>query len=191
MSILHLVRIGAFNQIGRFQSVDSAKYPRDARVVCRTERGLEVGQVLSYDEQVDAHHKDGDLLRGLTGEDELLQTRLDRHKKKAIRACERLLRDQALDVALIDAELLFDGKSLFFYFVGEVDERVQSLTEELAATYEAKAKVGQFADLLSKGCGPQCGTAEGSGCATGGCSGCATSGGCATSAVARASSSAN
>lgn len=166
--------------IGRFTSVDSQRYPAAAQVVCRTARGLEVAEVLSHEVMPNTSAVDGQLLRAFTTEDLLLKTRLDRYRSRAFRACERLMEDRGIETPLLDIELLFDGKSIYFYFLGEVNDELQALTDELSATYEAKAKIGQFADLLSQGCGPSCGTEEGSGCQTGGCSGCSVAAGCKT-----------
>ena len=34
-------------QVGRFAAVDAVRYPRHSRVIVRTRRGLEIGEVLS------------------------------------------------------------------------------------------------------------------------------------------------
>jgi len=54
MSRFHLVRVGAMGQVGRFAAVDAVRYPRHTRVVLRTRRGLEIGQVLSPPDERDA-----------------------------------------------------------------------------------------------------------------------------------------
>ena len=46
MSRYHLVRVGAMGQVGRFAAVDAVRYPRHSRVIVRTRRGLEMGDVL-------------------------------------------------------------------------------------------------------------------------------------------------
>ena len=46
----------------------------------------------------------------------------------------------------MDVEHLFDGQSLYFYFLGEVQPEWESLTTELAATYEAKVRFQPFAE---------------------------------------------
>ena len=46
MSRYHLVRVGAMGQVGRFAAVDAVRYPRRSRVIVRTRRGLEIGDVL-------------------------------------------------------------------------------------------------------------------------------------------------
>jgi hypothetical protein len=47
----HLVRYGLLGHVGRFAAVDAMRYPRRTRVVLRSLRGLEVGEVLSSPER--------------------------------------------------------------------------------------------------------------------------------------------
>lgn len=180
MSLHFFVRIGVFSDIGRFRSVDGTRYPRMARVVCRTRRGLEIGQVLTEAEcspDEGAAETDGVILREMTVQDDLLHARLQNRKQHALEACCELLRQRGLDAVLVDVEHLFDGRSLYFYFLGNVTDEINQITAELAETYEAKAQFRQFAETLTEGCGPGCGTdaAEGGGlCGTEhGCSSCA------------------
>ena len=154
--------------------------PRRARVVCRTTRGLEIGEVLANDCDVEGS-PDGTLIRKITVSDELLLQRLDRHKQQAFRACELLLRERGLPAVLVDVEHLFDGRALYFYFLGEPTPEMEQLTAELAEVYDAEVQFRRFAQTLVTGCGPGCGTEEatGSGCGTSGCASCAVAGACA------------
>ena len=43
----HFVRVGLLGSVGRFAAADRQRYARGTRVICRTHRGLEVGEVLS------------------------------------------------------------------------------------------------------------------------------------------------
>ena len=183
----HLVRIGLLGQIGKFRSTDAIVFPRASRVVCRTARGLEFGEVLSPARWHDPHvtttpidplvlsEVDGELLRGMTPEDELLKERLDRHRDEAFHACQQQLTNCVTAANLIDVEVLLDGQSVYFYFLGPVSPQVTEITQQLAETFEAKSNIRQFSETLINGCGPDCGTAEGGGggCGTGNCAGCA------------------
>ncbi len=174
----HLVRVGTIGHVGRFAAVDAVQYPRGTRVVCRTRRGLEVGGVLS---PVPARSSaDGPLLRRLSVQDELLLARLDKHKDKAIRACTALLAERGFSTALLDVEPLFDGRTVYFYFLGDVTPELEAVTAELGEVYESKAKLREFAELLQTGCGPGCGTEEAGGCATGTCTTCVVARACGT-----------
>lgn len=171
----HLVRVGALASVGRFRSVDGVRFDRGARVVVRTTRGLEVGEVLSHDEPGES---DGDLLRRMTDSDELLAERLQRNRQAAYEACVDRLLEIDPTAVLLDVEHLFDGRGLYFYFLGETGRAVEALTAELATAYDAEARFGQFAETLDEGCGPDCGTPDAAG--GGGCSSC---GSCAVKAA--------
>lgn len=183
MGRFHLVRVGAQAQVGRFHAVDATRYPRGARVIVRTQRGLEVGEVLAApgpdDEWGEA---DGDLLRGMTVEDHLLEARLSKHRHEAYEACAGRLAELNLPVVLMDVEHLFDGQSLYFYFLGPQLPELDRLTAELAETYEARVQFRKFTETLTAGCGPGCGTeaAEGSGCGSSCGTSCAVAGACGT-----------
>ena len=178
----HLVRVGALGTVGRFTSVDATRYPRYARVIVRTGRGLELGEVLAPpDDETTAARADGSVLRGMTVEDHLLAARLEKNRQEACDACAQLLEERRLNVVLMDAEHLFDGRSLVFYFLGEATPELESLTDELAAAYDAQVQFRKFAETVEVGCGPGCGTegAAGQGC-TSCATGCAIAGACST-----------
>jgi cell fate regulator YaaT (PSP1 superfamily) len=170
-------------QVGRFAAVDAVRYPRHSRVIVRTRRGLEIGSVLTEPDDGDDGRTfpDGEILRGMTVEDDLLEARLEQHRHEAYEACVSLLAEQRLPAALVDVEHLFDGQGLFFYFLGDVPPAVEACTEQLAETYETKVQFRKFTDTLIEGCGPGCGTEEAKG--QGGCdscTSCAVAGACRT-----------
>jgi cell fate regulator YaaT (PSP1 superfamily) len=178
----HLVRVGALGHVGRFTAVDAVRYPRDCRVVVRTPRGLELGEVLAPPgEAADDAPADGSILRGLTVEDHLLEARLERNRQAAYDACAGRLVELGLPAVLMDVEHLFDGRSLVFYFLGEMTPRLEVLTEELAEVYETHVQFRRFSDAVTEGCGPGCGTEAAAGCKT--CvAGCAVASACASHA---------
>jgi hypothetical protein len=181
-SMHHIVRYGALAYLGRFGAVDGTRYPRGSRVVLRTSRGLEVGEVLSppgspADASPNRIPRGGSILRGMTIQDELLETRLKKSRDAALTACQRRLGDLGVAATLIDAEHLFDGRSLYFYFLGELPPAVDDVTAELAEAYDAEAQFRRFAETLTSGCGPGCGTESAAGCGSCG-SGCAVSFAC-------------
>src|SRR5436305_6561615 len=87
MLVQHFVRIGVLGSVGRFTAATGQRYRRGARVVCRTMRGLEVGQVLAPVEAERTDECDGTLLRRVSVQDELLIARLEKNRDEALRAC--------------------------------------------------------------------------------------------------------
>ncbi|MBA62470.1 MAG: hypothetical protein CMJ76_08895 [Planctomycetaceae bacterium] len=170
----YLVRLGAMGNVGRFTAVEPVVFQRHLRVVCRTDRGLELGEVLANVEPVSGQQCDGEILRHVTVEDDLLLARLDKNRNAAFEACCELLELCQISNVLLDVEQLFDGSSLYFYFLGEVSPELERLTADLAVRYDSKVQFSRFAEAVIAGCGPDCGTQTASGnCDEGGCSTCA------------------
>jgi len=180
MGLHHIVRVGALGHVGRFTAVDATCYPRHTRVVVRTGRGLELGEILQPPADApDPVPADGSIVRGITVEDQLLEARLERNRQAAYEACAARLTELGLPAVLMDVEHLFDGRSLVFYFLGEMSPELEALTDELAELYETQVQFRKFAETVTAGCGPDCGTEAAGGCST--CAtGCAIAGACST-----------
>ena len=118
---------------------------------------------------------DGTLVRRVTDDDRMLIRRLQKNRSRAIDQCSEWIRQHQFSAMLLDVEHLFDGESLYFYFLGDVEPELEKLTSELAETYESKVRFRKFTEALLNGCGPDCGTKD---CSSDGCSTCALSGGC-------------
>ncbi len=161
-----MVRVGSLGHIGRFTSVDAVRYPRGTRVVVRTGRGLEVGEILAEPQGSDVESADGSILRGVTVADDLLLARLEKNRADAYEACAARLAQLSTPTVLMDVEYLFDGRTLVFYFLGEMTTELDALTNELAGIYESRVQFRQFVDAVNEGCGPECGTEAAAGCKT-------------------------
>jgi len=85
---------------------------------------------------------------------------------------------------LMEVEHLFDGRTLLFYFLGDMTPELELLTAELAELYETQVQFRRFTEAINDGCGPACGTDAAQGCKT--CAtGCPVAGACATRAQER------
>ena len=142
MARFHIVRVGALGHVGRFAAVDAARYPRRSRVIVRTDRGLEIGEVLTPpDEDRQSREGDGAILRGMTIEDQLLEARLLKNKQAAYDACQARLNELSLSAAADGhVEHLFDGQTLVFYFLGEQPPEIEPLIVELTELYDAQVQ---------------------------------------------------
>lgn len=171
------VRVGSMGEIWRLTNPQQISVTRGNRVICRTGRGLEMGCVISSAPA--SLPSSGTLIRRATTEDELLETRLDKFKQQAVNQCRHELTLRGPDVVLLEVDHLFDGRTLIFHFLGQLDSQVQELTDRLVQAYEKKARLKHFAKLLADGCGPGCGTQEAGGCGTaGGCAVCVVASAC-------------
>ena len=132
-----------------------------ARVIVRTGRGLETGEVLAPCESpVERGQRRRGHSAGNDGRGPASRSAAGEESRPRFGLCQRRLRDLGVAATLTDVELLFDGRSLYFYFLGEVTPAVEAITQKLAETYDSVAELRKFADTMTAGCGPGCGTEE-------------------------------
>ncbi len=169
----YAVRIGMHGQVGRFTSAGRG-YARGTQVICRTARGLEVGQVLGALEWTNVSSVDefdGRIVRGLAAEDQLLWNQLKQLAEDAHAACQAWLAKSGLPDRLLDVEPLLDGRTLYFHFLDTVSVETEVHTEKLAQIFQQTVTESAFAKLVAAGCGPGCGTDQAKGCGSA-CSTC-------------------
>jgi hypothetical protein len=180
------IRVGSMGEVWRFRNPKAISLCRGDRVVCRTGRGVEIGSVVSIAADPESFGlgqsgttQVGTVLRRATGEDELLETRLGKFKRQAVLECRSEILQRGISATLLDVDHLFDGRTLIFHFLGEVDATLQAITDRLVDAYERRTKLKHFAQLLAEGCGPGCGTSSAEGCSTsGGCAVCVIAASC-------------
>ncbi|QDT11884.1 hypothetical protein [Planctomycetes bacterium K23_9] len=185
----YFLRLGSLGEIYPAQSVN--RYERGQRVIVRTSRGVELAEIVR-ERQVLLNGQNGlaslKIVRATTSEDELLIKRLERHKRNAVESCRTALTEAGSTATILEIDQIFDGGTLVMHFLGPVDQLAESITKSIADQYESIVDTQAFAKLLSDGCGPECGTAEGGGCGSskggsakkGSCSGCAVAAACQT-----------
>jgi hypothetical protein len=116
---------------------EDGDYSRWTQVVCQTDRGLEVGEVLATLDHPTSQAA-GRVVRALTRDDDSHLSILRVRRDSAFRACQQELKRSRITSTLIDAEPLFDGKSLYFYFADQVPPQGEPLRLRLARAYRTE-----------------------------------------------------
>jgi hypothetical protein len=132
-----LVRIGVLGCIRPLAASDGDDYPRSTKVLCQTERGIEVGEILAAIESSELQPA-GRVVRALAPEDDSRLAILRVRRNSAYRSCQQELKRSRIATILIDAEPLFDGRSLYFYFADEVPKHSEALRLRLCRAYQAE-----------------------------------------------------
>lgn len=155
----YFVRIGSWGDVALCRAAAGHSYRRGRRVICRTPRGLEIGEVTGRCEATDADRTEATatIVRRTSPEDELLLSRLEKYRRQAIADCRRSLQAAGSTATLLDVDQMFDAGTLVFYFLDPPDQRETDLVQQLAEQYESRVRNGHFAKLLASGCGPGCG----------------------------------
>lgn len=176
-----LVRVGVHAQIARLQSEFEGHFERGLKVVCRTSRGIELGEVLALSPlSVDADAEvqfDGTILRQAAPEELYLQTELKKLADQYLPEASAAIQEIEPQALLLEVEPMLDCQTVYFHFLGVTPESLHGMMDELALRFQQLVQKSRLAELLDKGCGPGCGTKE-SGCSSSGCKGCAVAQAC-------------
>jgi cell fate regulator YaaT (PSP1 superfamily) len=176
-----LVRFGRLGDFGRFRAEPALPCERGQRVVVRTYRGLEIGEVLRPATEGHAHFLPnttvGALVRHATAEDEVRDSELSVRCQALLTRCSALAVALALPLEFLDVEILLDGKRAVLHHLtlGSADPRelVSTLAREFDLLVELVDLTAPRPEPVEEehGCG-SCGSSEG------GCGSCGSGGGC-------------
>jgi hypothetical protein len=169
----YLVSHGRARDLGRFRAAGGDDLGRGTAVVVRSRRGLELGEVLAPSPQrmAQADPFVGELVRPATAADLTAAARYSDVSDRLFDEGARLLETLQLPLALVDAEVLLDGRQALLHAVrlGPCEEGPL-----LSALGERCDLIVRFYDLTAEaehddGCGS---------CGSGGCGSCSSEGGC-------------
>lgn len=177
----YLVHHGTAGHVGRFRSVNGDCARGDA-VVVRSQRGLELGRVLAAADAERAPFPDGfvgELLRHASAEDVSLAERGRATGLELCAAGERLATASGLPLAVLDAEVLLDGRQAVLHvlklaacdegpWLADLGERQGMIVRLHDLAREAPATDDHAGERTS--CGAD-------GCGGGGCGSCGSEGG--------------
>ena len=147
MATQWIVRHGAMRLLGEFDP-DSADYARGAEVVVRTDRGLELGEVLCPANpralELITEPTHGRIVRSLTDEDRMNRGRLCEMEQRELETCTRFAQERRLQMELVDVEHIFGGERIIFYFLAEKRVDFRELVKDLAREYQTRIEMRQI-----------------------------------------------
>ncbi|MCA9239491.1 MAG: signal peptidase [Planctomycetales bacterium] len=144
----YVVRYGAMRQLGVFSTRGGDRYPRGRQVIARTGRGQEAGEVLcEATEHVVSQLKEtrsGQILRGLSHDDEVELRKLQEQQQQELEVCRRRVAEMGLEMELVDAEHLYGGERVVFYYLAEDRVDFRELVKVLAKDLQTRIEMRQI-----------------------------------------------
>jgi cell fate regulator YaaT (PSP1 superfamily) len=143
----YVVRYGSTRALGVFSSRAQDRFLRGQRVVARTQRGLEAGDVLceASDEQAArlSSSAGGQILREMSADDSNELSHIHTKERAEFEVCMRHVQRLALQMTLLDVEHLFGGERVVIYYLA--DERVdfRDLVKALASEFQTRIEMRQ------------------------------------------------
>jgi cell fate regulator YaaT (PSP1 superfamily) len=148
MTAKYLTRHGSMRALGEFEATEGATYQRGQAVIVRTDRGLEVGEVLCDTNpralQLIAEPTGGQILRALTADDRQQDARLRDSEHREFDTCHRFIQQRNLQMELVTVEHLFGGERIVFYFLAEKRVDFRELVKDLAREYRTRIEMRQI-----------------------------------------------
>jgi cell fate regulator YaaT (PSP1 superfamily) len=181
----YLLSYGLVGDFGRFRSAKPLVCGRGERVVVRSHRGVEIGEVLREATPGHAHFLPntsvGQLLRRITVEDERTARQRSERAQHLLERAARLALELNLPLELLDAEVLLDGEHAILHHLRGTACDVRPFVSTLSREFELHIALADLtrpqgilaADEEDHGCGREgCGHGNCGSCETGGCSSC-------------------
>jgi cell fate regulator YaaT (PSP1 superfamily) len=144
----YVLRYGAMRTLGVFSTRGSEALSRGLQVVARTNRGLEVGEVLcEATDHVLSQMSDppqGQVLRRMTSEDANEVNHMLARQREEFETCKRHVARLGLDMELVDIEHLFGGERIVVYYLAEERVDFRELVRELAAEFQTRIEMRQI-----------------------------------------------
>lgn len=180
-----LVSYSRMNTLGWFEHHETQIPKTPSRVVVKTSKGLELGQIvgqlcpykggqfrLSQDQikkyfdnsNIDLSiDQTGRFIRYATADDISEERHLRKIAEEELKCCRRFVKELELPMKIVDAEHIFGGERLIFYFMSDGRVDFRELVKKIAHEYQTRIEMRQIgsrdeAKLLGdvESCGQEC-----------------------------------
>ncbi len=150
----YIVRHGVMRHLGIFSTRGSDIYRRSDRVIARTNRGLEVGEVLceatnhSLDCLENFHHgkplEKGQILHRQSDEDAYEAQKLYEQERSEYLVCLEYIAQSGLEMHLVDVEHLYGGERIVVYYLSDSRVDFRQLVKQLAKEFQTRIEMRQI-----------------------------------------------
>ena len=180
-----LVRYGRMSTLGFFEHHETKISKVTTRVVIKTKKGLELGHLVGrltaykgghfklHEDRIKEYFDnsdidfspghDGKFIRYATADDVSEERHLKKITREEIECCRRFIKELDLPMKIVDAEHIFGGERIIFYFMSDGRVDFRELVKKVAHEYQTRIEMHQIgsrdeAKLLGdvESCGQQC-----------------------------------
>jgi cell fate regulator YaaT (PSP1 superfamily)/nitrite reductase/ring-hydroxylating ferredoxin subunit len=138
------VRYGKMLLVGTFKTDKEGLRLRD-KCVIRTDRGREIGEIISGPHTAAKTEGVPDLLRRATADDLRVAAQLEKENRvRAIQYCKEEIQKLGLKMKLVEVDPLFGGERIIFYFVSETRVDFRELVRRLAHEFRTRIELKQI-----------------------------------------------
>jgi cell fate regulator YaaT (PSP1 superfamily) len=180
-----LVSYGRMNTLGWFEHHETNIPKIPSRVVVKTDKGLELGHIVGQfcpykagqfrlsQDQLKEYFDNSDIdlsvdevgkfIRYATADDISEEKHLRKISEEELKCCRRFVKELGLPMKIVDAEHIFGGERLIFYFMSDGRVDFRELVKKIARERQTRIEMRQIgsrdeAKLLGdiESCGQEC-----------------------------------
>ncbi|GAC1463692.1 MAG: regulatory iron-sulfur-containing complex subunit RicT [Isosphaeraceae bacterium] len=148
MSSAYIVRYGQMRLLGEYTGISDQTHPRGQRVIVRTDRGTELGEVLSEATSRTAlfleNPVQGEILRVASPEDLAIETQLAQIRNSAFAECREFIAKRRLQMDLVDVEAILGRERMVFFYISEKRVDFRELVKDLARSLQTRIEMRQI-----------------------------------------------
>ncbi len=143
----YVVRFGAMRILGICDPPSDQPFARATRVILRTERGLEAGEILceaNSNTGAVENASNGHILRSMTPEDANELSRIHEQEKNEFTTCLHCIKNLELPMQLVDVEHIFGGERIVVYYLADGRVDFRELVKVLAGEFQTRIEMRQI-----------------------------------------------
>jgi cell fate regulator YaaT (PSP1 superfamily) len=145
----YVVRYGVMRKLGVFATRGRDLYARGQRVIARTPRGQEAGEVLCEAtehvlSQMEADPATGQIVRLLTADDDNDIRQLDLQRRDEVEVVRNRIAELKLDMQLVEVERVYGGERVVVYYLSEDRVDFRELVKVLAHDLQTRVEMRQI-----------------------------------------------
>ena len=148
MTNTYVVRHGHMRLLGEYSGLTGVEHTRGQRVIVRTERGTELGEILCSATDRSALFLEnparGEILRVASPSDLSSEARLVEDRKAAFATCGEFIAKRRLQMDLVDVEVILGCERMVFYYLSEKRVDFRELVKDLARALQTRIEMRQI-----------------------------------------------
>jgi cell fate regulator YaaT (PSP1 superfamily) len=144
----YVVRNGHMRLIGEYTGMPGQDHPRGQRVLVRSDRGTEMGEVLCpATERTSLFLENptrGEIIRVASSSDVEADARLADVRTTGFAACREFIAKRRLQMDLVDVEVILGRERIIFYYLSEKRVDFRDLVKDLARALQTRIEMRQI-----------------------------------------------
>jgi len=142
-----IIRYGSYRMVGEFEGLEE-ELSRGDFVILQTDRGTETGQILCKSDEKSKKLLScaivGKIIRKMTANDHAKSREIKTEETLLMKTCSEFANRRGVRLTMVDAEKLFGGERIIFYYLADGRIDFRELVKDLAREFHTRIEMRQI-----------------------------------------------